>query len=222
MQSNTIIRFLGTIQSILQAKDILYQKILGLERADTPPPSHLEDKGKTDIKMYDLFLLLKNVIIEEKNVFLCRFFGFSYSFDVNCWVFPWLMAYVNSISVQRSNAHVGYAPYFKYCEMAALPLLSGIAFYIWFVLSLVFAVFPVLKMLVPGELFENPSRKKMIKGAYKITFVAKNSIGNKCVFVWDARGDAGNISTVILLGECAVCLTKRGCHASYGGPRKGY
>lgn len=139
----------------------------------------------------------------------------QYLESVGHWAGPWLMGFVNSHTVKRSNALVGFAPDLDYVEMQAypsllcilasvIPLMAGFTlFTLPPVRSLLFAVGALPR---PGE--GAVSREQMASGFMDFRTTAYDAQGNKLAMRMAGLGDLGCILTAVFQGESAACLAK--------------
>jgi short subunit dehydrogenase-like uncharacterized protein len=137
--------------------------------------------------------------------------------DAKSWVFPFIMASINTKIVQRSHALSGYAygTDFLYDEaMMAGGGLKGRASATGAALGIAGAfgalVFPPTRKLMsryvvpkPGE---GPTPEQQLKGFYDIRFIGQTKTGETIVTKVTGDRDPGYGSTCKILGEAAVCL----------------
>jgi short subunit dehydrogenase-like uncharacterized protein len=137
--------------------------------------------------------------------------------DAKSWVFPFIMASINTKIVQRSHALSGYAygTDFLYDEaMMAGNGLKGRATATAAALGVAGAfgalIFPPTRMLMsryvvpkPGE---GPTAKQQLQGFYDIRFIGQTKTGQTIIARVTGDRDPGYGSTCKILGEAAVCL----------------
>ena len=137
--------------------------------------------------------------------------------DAKAWVFPFIMAAINTKVVQRSHALILYAygTDFLYDEaMMTSGGLKGRAAATGAALGVAGAfgalVFPPTRKLMsrfvvpkPGE---GPTSEQQLKGFYDIRFLGQTKSGETIVAKVTGDRDPGYGSTCKILGESAVCL----------------
>ena len=141
----------------------------------------------------------------------------SFDSDAKSWIFPFIMAAINTKIVQRSHALSGYAygTDFVYDEAmmtgagfkgraAAMGAALGIAG------AFSALVLPPTRMLMaryvvpkPGE---GPTPEQQEKGFYDIRFIGQTKTGETLTVKVTGDRDPGYGSTCKILGEAAVCL----------------
>ncbi len=141
----------------------------------------------------------------------------TYDPDAQAWMFPFIMAAINSKIVHRTHALSGYAygQDFVYDEaMLTGDGLKGRAAAITASLAVAGAftaiALPPTRMLMsryvvpkPGE---GPSPEEQAKGFYDIRFIGKTAAGERLTVKVTGDRDPGYGSTAKILGEAAVCL----------------
>ena len=141
----------------------------------------------------------------------------SFDSDVKAWVFPFIMASINTKIVQRSHALSGYAygTDFVYDEaMIAGKGFKGRATATSAALGIAgmfgALVLPPTRMLMarfvvpkPGE---GPTPEQQTKGFYDIRFIGHTKTGETITTKVTGDRDPGYGSTCKILGEAAVCL----------------
>lgn len=135
----------------------------------------------------------------------------GYSYEEKTWVGPFLMAWVMSNCVRRSNTINNYGPQLKYKEMMVFP--NFFAAFVTMVSLMIFGsivmIPPLCSLLykyvlpVPGE---GPSEKAMDKGFLKITAHADGSAGSKSTAVLYFPTDPGYRDTARMLVESGLVL----------------
>jgi short subunit dehydrogenase-like uncharacterized protein len=137
--------------------------------------------------------------------------------DAKSWVFPFIMAAINTKIVQRSHALSSYAygTDFLYDEaMMTTGGLKGRASATVAALGIAGAfgalIFPPTRMLMaryvvpkPGE---GPTPEQQTKGFYDIRFIGQTKSGETLITKVTGDRDPGYGSTCKILGEAAVCL----------------
>jgi short subunit dehydrogenase-like uncharacterized protein len=144
--------------------------------------------------------------------------GFAtYDPDIKSWVFPFIMASINTKIVQRSHALSGftYGTDFVYDEaMMTSDGLKGRAAATVAAVGIGGAfgalVFPPTRMLMsryivpkPGE---GPTPEQQLAGFYDIRFIGQTQQGETIITKVRGDRDPGYGSTCKILGEAAVCL----------------
>jgi short subunit dehydrogenase-like uncharacterized protein len=144
--------------------------------------------------------------------------GFAtYDLDIKSWVFPFIMASINTKIVQRSHALSGftYGTDFVYDEaMMTSDGLKGRAAATVAAVGIGGAfgalVFPPTRMLMsryivpkPGE---GPTPEQQLAGFYDIRFIGQTQQGETIITKVRGDRDPGYGSTCKILGEAAVCL----------------
>ncbi|MEM7345778.1 MAG: saccharopine dehydrogenase NADP-binding domain-containing protein [Chloroflexota bacterium] len=141
-----------------------------------------------------------------------------YDDAINSWIFPFIMAGINTKIVRRSNALGGY-PYgreFRYDEA----VMSGDGFQ-GRMKGLAAAVpLGIMMTLKPGSLLkkgvdrlmpkpgEGPTRQQREAGFYDLRFIATLADGSSAVGRLTGDMDPGYGSTSKMIAECAICLVK--------------
>jgi short subunit dehydrogenase-like uncharacterized protein len=158
--------------------------------------------------------------------------GIHYDADVNAWVGPFLMGFVNTRVVRRSAAlfaqwDEGYGEHFRYQEYsrfggalglpAAIAVTGGLA-----VMDMTMSTEPGRRLLgrmlpQPGS---GPSERLMDRGWFKSETLAKASNGRRVRVRISHRGDPGNRATVRFVCEAALAIAVEG-EALPGGPTRG-
>ena len=127
---------------------------------------------------------------------------------------PFIMAGANCPVVRRSNAALNYADGLVYSESMALPSLKaavtnaaalGVG-------GAMLRFAPTRSLLrsrgVLPESGAGPSRAKMLRGSYAMSFVTTGANGETTVTNWNGAGDPSCISTTVFLVETAVALAE--------------
>jgi short subunit dehydrogenase-like uncharacterized protein len=127
---------------------------------------------------------------------------------------PFIMAGANCPVVRRSNAALNYADGLIYSESMALPSLKaavtnaaalGVG-------GAMLRFAPTRSLLrsrgVLPESGAGPSRAKMLRGSYAMSFVTTGANGETTVTNWNGAGDPSCISTTVFLVETAVALAE--------------
>ncbi|KAH8088684.1 oxidoreductase [Aureococcus anophagefferens] len=127
---------------------------------------------------------------------------------------PFIMAGANCPVVRRSNAALNYADGLIYSESMALPSLKAAV-----TNAAALGVGGAMLRFAPtrnllrsrGMLPESgagPSRAKMLRGSYAMSFVTTGANGETTVTRWNGAGDPSCISTTVFLVETAVALAE--------------
>ena len=150
----------------------------------------------------------------------------AFNADVDAWTGPFIMAAINTRTVRRTNALLGY-PYgrdFRYREATiagrGLPghiraWLSGAALRIFIIV----AAIPVLRKILLGPFLpepgSGPSRTARENGFFNLLMIGRLPNGRLMRLRIRGDRDPGYGATSKMLAETAVCLAKDG--ASTGG-----
>ena len=140
----------------------------------------------------------------------------AYLPSVEAWCAPWFMGAVNSKTVQRSNALVGFAPHLQYIELQEYPtILAFLAGAIPAAVGItLFALPPVQKLCFSMGILPKPgegamTRDQMAKGFVKFTTTASDLLhGHSLSMTMAGAGDPGCILTAIFMGESAALLAE--------------
>ncbi len=152
--------------------------------------------------------------------------GVKYDDDAKSWLFPFIMASINTRVVRRSNALAGF-PYgkdFRYEE--AMMSGDGISGRIKAIRNT--AILGTMMLSKPGSLVkkvvdrvlpkpgEGPDKEKRESGFYNMRFYTALSNGDKILGKVTGDRDPGYGSTSKMLAECGVCLAKDQTPDEYG------
>ncbi len=144
--------------------------------------------------------------------------GVKYDDEAKSWLFPFIMASINTRVVRRSNALAGF-PYgkdFRYEE--AMMSGDGISGRVKALCNT--AILGTLMLSKPGSLMkkvvdkmlpkpgEGPNKEKRESGFYNMRFYTTLSDGSKMLGKVTGDRDPGYGSTSKMLAECGVCLAK--------------
>ena len=143
------------------------------------------------------------------------------------WTAPWVMASFNSRIVRRSDALLrhAYGPRFRYRE--AVGFGRGTrdrlqAYGLAAALGTVFATMSnprtraVAERVLPSP-GEGPNEKTRDEGYFRFELRTTTEAGRRLRSVVSASGDPGNVATVRMLGESALCLALDGDRLTSGG-----
>ena len=143
------------------------------------------------------------------------------------WTAPWVMAPLNSRIVRRSDSLLGhvYGPGFRYREAVGFGRGTRGRFEAYALAAALGTTFAAMSnpgtrrladRLLPSP-GEGPGEQVREQGYFRFELRSTTAAGRRLRAVVSASGDPGNVATVRMFGESALCLALDGDRLSSGG-----